>query len=57
MNPVMKVIDDEDITVTDREFEADCRLTLTVRESKFDQLVGRFQKTYGIEILQSDEAH
>lgn len=55
MNPVMKVIDDEGITVTQRVFEADCTLTLTVRESNFDELVARFQKTYGIEILQPDE--
>lgn len=54
MNPVMRVVDEEGLDVKDQLFEADCRLTLSVRESKFDALVGRFQQTYGIEVLDED---
>ncbi|PWE00164.1 IMPACT family protein [Marinilabilia rubra] len=55
MNPVMRVVDEEGLGVKDQLFEADCRLTLSVRESKFDALVGRFQQTYGIEVLKEDK--
>jgi len=55
MNPVMRVIDEEGLEVKGQLFEADCRLTLAVRKSKFDALLGRFQQTYGIEVLDDDK--
>ena len=33
MNPVMRVVDEEGLNVTEQIFEADCCLTLSVRES------------------------
>jgi uncharacterized YigZ family protein len=55
MNPVMRVVDEEELEVKKQAFEADCCLTLSVRESKYEALVGRFQKTYGIEIVDTEE--
>jgi uncharacterized YigZ family protein len=55
MNPVMRVVDEEGISIKEQLFEADCRLTLSVRESKFPEMIDRFQKTYGIELTQPDE--
>jgi uncharacterized YigZ family protein len=51
MNPVMRVVDEEGLNVKEQIFEADCRLTLSVRESKYEGLVDRFQQTYGIELI------
>jgi putative IMPACT (imprinted ancient) family translation regulator len=51
MNPVMRVVDVEGLIVKEQIFEADCRLTLSVRESNYEGLVDRFQQTYGIELI------
>ncbi|WP_291857485.1 YigZ family protein [Marinilabilia sp.] len=55
MNPVMRVVDEEGLTMSEQVFEADCRLTLSVRESKYHDLVSRFRQTYGIEMVNSEE--
>ncbi len=55
MNPLMRVVDEEGLTMKDQVFEADCRLTLSVRESKYHDLVSRFRQTYGIEMVNSEE--
>lgn len=55
MNPVMRVVDEEGLKVEKQIFEADCRLTLSVRKSKYDALVERFQQTYGIELLKAED--
>ncbi len=55
MNPVMRVVDEEGISIKEQLFEADCRLTLSVRESKFPEMIDRFQKTYGIEVTQPED--
>jgi putative IMPACT (imprinted ancient) family translation regulator len=51
MNPVMRVVDEESIGIVEQVFEAECLFTLTVRESKYDDLIKRFQNTYGIEVI------
>jgi uncharacterized YigZ family protein len=51
MNPVMRVVDEEGLNVEEQIFEADCRMTLSLRESKYDALVSRFRQTYGIEVV------
>ena len=55
MNPVMRVVDEEGLNVEEQIFEADCRLTLSVRKSKYDALVERFQQTYGIDVLGQED--
>lgn len=54
MNPVMRVVDEEGLNVKKQIFEADCCLTLSVRESRYEGLVNRFQQTYGIELIDYD---
>jgi putative IMPACT (imprinted ancient) family translation regulator len=51
MNPVMRVIDEEGLTINAQEFKAECKMTLAVRESKFESIIDRFRKSYGIEVI------
>ncbi|MFO8000363.1 MAG: YigZ family protein [Marinilabilia sp.] len=53
MNPVMRVVDEEGLFVEQQMFDADCQLTLAVRESRYEELVGRFRQTYGIEVMET----
>lgn len=56
MNPVMRVVDEENLNVEDQQFGLDCSMTLSVRASRVDEMVDRFRQTHGIEILDSEEA-
>lgn len=56
MNPVMRVVDEEGLNVKEQIFEADCRMTLSLRESKYDALVSRFRQTYGIEVVNEEDS-
>ncbi len=51
MNPVMRVVDEEGLTVNDQVFQADCCMTLSIRKSRYEEMVNRFHNFYGIELL------
>jgi len=56
MNPVMRVVDEENLNVEDQQFGVDCRMTLSVRASRLEEMVERFRKTPGIQILDAEIA-
>lgn len=55
MNQVMRVVNDEELTINAQKFEADCNMTLAVRESKFESIIYRFKKSFGIEVIEDKE--
>ncbi|WP_029164138.1 IMPACT family protein [Anaerophaga thermohalophila] len=55
MNPVMRVIDEEGLAINAQKFEEKCRMTLAVRESKFESIIDRFRKSYGIEVIDNSQ--
>jgi uncharacterized YigZ family protein len=56
MNPVMRVVDEESLSVEDQQFEADCSMTLGVRASRYEEMVERFRQTHGISLVNEPAA-
>lgn len=54
MNPVMRVVDEENLNVEDQQFAADCCMTLSIRASRLEEMVERFRQTHGINVLDGE---
>ncbi|MGQ1889840.1 IMPACT family protein [Thermophagus sp. OGC60D27] len=52
MNQVMRVVNDEELIIKAQKFEADCNMTLAVRESKFESIIDRFRKSFGVKVIE-----
>jgi putative IMPACT (imprinted ancient) family translation regulator len=50
LNEVMRMIKDNNLTVTENRCEEDCLLTVQVRESQADEIVAKFRRLYGISL-------
>lgn len=50
LNEVMRMIKDNNLTVTENRYEEDCLLTVQVRESQADEIVAKFNRMYGISL-------
>ena len=50
LNEVMRMIKDNDLTVTENRCEEDCLITVLVRESQADEIVAKFNRLYGISL-------
>lgn len=52
MNDVMRIIKEEQPTISGQEFDNLCSMVLSIRESRADMLVGKLQKAEGVTIEQ-----
>ena len=50
MNEVMRVIKDEDLKVTDQDFQLSCKLNFKVRKNSSNKVYERFTKIHGVKI-------
>lgn len=50
MNTVMRIIKEEDLTVTNQDLALDCKVYISVRQKDADRIFDIFNKTYKVEI-------
>ncbi|MFV0470391.1 MAG: IMPACT family protein [Dysgonomonas sp.] len=49
MNDVMKIVKDMDTTILNQQYDMDCRMTLQIRQTHFEQLLSRLQKVESLQ--------
>jgi putative IMPACT (imprinted ancient) family translation regulator len=56
MNDVMRIIEDESPKVVEQSFDNLCTITLAIRKSKAEQLLGKLSKVSGatLEVLENE---
>lgn len=52
MNPVMRLIDEEELLILEKEFRESCRMRLSVRQSALEKVLGLFRKIPGIQFIE-----
>jgi len=53
MNEVMRVVKEENPTITKQQFEMDCLLEMSIRASKMGRLRQRFEDLHGVTIVEN----
>ena len=51
MNEVMKIIKDENLTISNEIFDNDCSLEVSVRKSQLNQVLGKLEKVQGLKAI------
>jgi putative IMPACT (imprinted ancient) family translation regulator len=50
MNTVMRIIKENNLNVIDQKLELDCKIFLSVRKNEAQEIFGKFNSTYKVEI-------
>tara|TARA_R110002072_G_scaffold261258_1_gene419872 strand:- start:22866 stop:23486 length:621 start_codon:yes stop_codon:yes gene_type:complete len=50
MNVVMRIIKEEDLSITDQKMELDCEIVISVRKKEAERIFELFKNTYKVEI-------
>ena len=50
MNDVMKIVKEDDLAILTQDFEVDCSITVSIRKTMVNQVLGRFEQIGGIKL-------
>lgn len=51
LNPVMRIVDEEETEIMEKDFTESCRMILNIRESEFERVTARMAKLPGIQLI------